>query len=95
MSAARLRADFNGVFGDLLCLSHGDSCRDEFENEVMLTQGMIVTAFEENYEGGVRDDLLATGVVEPSPDWLQCNGSKWALRLDERGVRWQSDEGNT
>ena len=52
---------------------------------------MLLTAFDEDSEHGQRDELLATGIVEPSPDWLQCKGSKWVLRIDERGVRHQSD----
>lgn len=86
----RLRADFNGLFGDVLCLSHGDTCRDESGNEVPLAAGMQVTAFEPDTDDDGRPaDLIATGVVEPSPDWLQCNGSRWALRIDEHGVRHQ------
>ena len=27
----------------------------------------------------------------PAPDWLCCNGSRWALKVDEGGVRHQSD----
>jgi hypothetical protein len=42
-------------------------------------------------EDGQRDNLLASGTVEPSPAWLTCNGSRWALRLDHRGVRHESD----
>ena len=38
-----------------------------------------------------RDDLLARAVVEPSPDWLACNGSRWALRIDAGGIRHASD----
>lgn len=90
----RLRADFNGVFGDLLCLSHGDACRDEGGNEVPLHAGMQVTVFEPDLDrDGRPDDLIASGVVEPSPDWLQCNGSRWVLRIDEHGVRNQSELG--
>ena len=74
-----------------MCLSHTDTCLDENGVPVSLKAGMEVVAFEEDYEDGVRDDLVATGVVEPSPDWLQCHGSRWVLRIDERGVRHQSD----
>jgi hypothetical protein len=96
MSAPKLRADFNGVFGDLLCLSHGDTCQDEAGNTVPLRAGMIVTAFDEDYDDeGNRDDLLARGVVEPSPDWLTCNGSRWALRIDADGIRHASDPGSS
>ena len=95
MSSPRLRADFNGLFGEFLCLSHSDTCKDEYGGDVKLAAGMVVTAFEEDYEGDARDDLLATGIVEASPDWLQCNGSRWTLRIDKRGVRHQSDEPST
>jgi len=89
---SKLRADFNGLFGDILCLSHSDTCEDEFGGRVQLSAGMIVTAYDEDSnEAGTRDDLIASGVVEPSPDWLQCNGSRWALRLDKKGVRHESD----
>jgi hypothetical protein len=53
---------------------------------------MVVTAYDEDRnELGERDDLLATGIVEPSPDWLSCRGSRWVLRIDSRGVRHESD----
>jgi hypothetical protein len=91
MNSLKLQADFNGVFSQLLCLSHGETARDEHGNEVMLVEGMQATAFEENCEDGQRDDLIASGIVERSPEWLQCRGSRWVLRFDENGVRWESD----
>ncbi len=87
----RLQADFNGLFGDILCLSHSDTCKDENGAEIALHSGMRVTAFEENHEGDERDDLIAIGTVEPSPDWLRCNGSKWCLKIDPGSPRYQSD----
>lgn len=91
-STTRVRADFNGLFSKVLCLSHSDSCMDEEENLVILREGMTVTAFDEDVdENGKRDDLLASGTVEKSPEWLRCRGSKWVLRIDENGVRHESD----
>jgi hypothetical protein len=88
----RLQADFNGLFGDILCLSHHDTCRDEFGKDVELRAGLSAIAFDEDVdEHGQRDDLIASGIVEPSPTWLQCNGSRWCLRIDQFGVRHQSD----
>jgi hypothetical protein len=87
----RLKADFNGVFSQVLCLSHEDTAIDEHGNIVTLVEGMRVTAFEENTEDGSRDDLIASGTVERSPKWLQCRGSRWVLRFDENGVRYESD----
>jgi hypothetical protein len=84
----RLLADFNGLFGDLLCLSHADTCPDDAGNEIPLRAGMRVTAFvPDSDDDGNPADLIATGVVEPSPDWLQCSGSRWVLRIDENSIR--------
>ena len=92
MTTLRLHADFNGLFGELLCLSHKDTGLDEHGVEVPLHAGMRVTAYEEDSDdAGRRDDLLASGIVERSPDWLACRGSKWVLRIDEHGVRNESD----
>ena len=61
---------------------------------MQLVEGMQVTAFDMDFdEKGSRDDLLASGVVAPAPDWLQCNGSRWVLKIDSRGIRHQSEEG--
>jgi hypothetical protein len=91
--AGKLHADFNGLFsGGILCLSHGDTCQDEFGNSVELRTGMAVTAFDlDSDENGRPDNLIASGVVEPSPDWLQCKGSRWVLVIDSNGVRSESD----
>jgi hypothetical protein len=92
MTIPRLRADFNGLFDAVLCLSHGDTCLDETGKPVLLRAGMVVIAFDEEYDdNGQRDDIMAQGTVEPSPAWLQPHGSKWVLRLDENGVRHESD----
>ena len=92
MNNIKLSADFNGLFGDLLCLSHSDMCKDEHGTDVKLVAGMQVTAFDlDADENGAPDNLLASGIVEPSPDWLQCRRSRWALRIDQNGVRHKSD----
>jgi hypothetical protein len=92
MPTPKLRADFNGLFGELLCLSHTDTSVDADGVTVALSAGMFVTAFDlDADETGKRDDLIASGVVEPSPNWLSCSGSKWVLRIDSNGVRHESE----
>jgi hypothetical protein len=92
LQSPRLCADFNGFFGELLCLSHSEVCKDENGAEVSLKPGMVVTAFDNDEDqNGSRDDLIATGTVEASPQWLQCRGSRWVLRIDENGIRHESD----
>jgi len=87
----QVMADFNGLFGDLLCLSHEDSIKTRAGVVIELKEGMTLTAWEENYENDKRDDLLASGIVERSPEQLACRGSRWVLRIDQNGVRWESD----
>jgi hypothetical protein len=91
MSSVKLQADFNGLFGDVLCLSHKDSEVDQEGRTVILRSAMSVTAFDEDQDkDGNRVYVVASGTVEPSPDWLQCKGSRWVLRIDKRGVRHES-----
>jgi hypothetical protein len=93
MNKTKIYADFNGIFGDILCLSHEETSKDEFGNLVKLHEGMKITAFDEDFdENGNRDDLIASGVAEHSPEWLQCHGSKWILRIDENGVYHQTEK---
>ena len=88
----RVRAAFNGLFGELLCLSHKDTSQDADGNPVTLQAGMALTAFDHDEDDhGNRDDLIASGTVEPSPKWLSCNGSRWVLRIEQHGVRHESD----
>jgi hypothetical protein len=88
----RLYADFNGYFGDVLCLTHTNESKTEDGRVVTLRAGMIVTAYDEDLDDqGKRDCLIATGVVAPSRPSLACRGSIWMLELDENGVRHESD----
>lgn len=91
MHEYKVRADFNGLFGNILCLSHEDTCIDESGAVLDLREGVTLTAYDEDIdENGNRDDLIACGKVEPAPAWLRCNGSKWILRIDENGVKHES-----
>jgi hypothetical protein len=87
----KIRADFNGLFGDVLCLSHQEKCFDETE-AIQLCDGLSITAYEDDPdEHGNPDFLIANGKVARAPDWLQCLGSKWVLMIDENGVYHQSE----
>jgi hypothetical protein len=73
MGSVKLQADFNGLFGDVLCLSQKDSEVDQEGRTVILRNAMSVTAFDEDQDkDGNRVYVVASGTVEPSPDWLQC-----------------------
>jgi hypothetical protein len=85
--------DFNGMLEkDLLCLSHGPTVRTEDGRMLELSAGMRLTAFDQDADDlGNRDDIFASGIVEASPDYAQCRGSIWSLRIDSDGIRHESD----
>jgi hypothetical protein len=92
MNHLKVRADFNGLFDDILYLSHEDTCLDENGVVFHLREGFTLTAYDEDVdENGNRDDLIAHNVVETAPAWLQPHSSKWVLRIDENGVLNESD----
>ena len=55
----RLHADFNGLFGDVLCLSHNDTSLDANGAVVELREGMLITAFEEDLDDQGRRGVLS------------------------------------
>ncbi len=85
--AKRIRGDFNGLFGDLLCISHADSATTESGEKLRLAEGMELVAFDPDIEEGKQVFLVARGKAVPSPQELQCNGSTWCLKIDDHGVR--------
>jgi len=88
----RVRADFNGLFGQILCISHREDCLTDNGERLLLRPGLHLTAWDEDVdENGLRDDLIASGVVERAPYALRCIGSRWVLRIDENGVRHESE----
>jgi hypothetical protein len=88
----KVRADFNGLFGNVLCLTHQETALDELGDSVELREGMVITAFDlDADENGNPDNLIATGTVARPPDWLTHTGSRWVLMIDANGVRNESD----
>lgn len=84
----RLHADFNGLFGELLCNSHSDAATDEHETAIRLAEGMHAIAFEEDVDDEGRSAfLVARGEIVRSPTPLVHAGSRWCLRIDAQGVR--------
>lgn len=85
--STRVQGDFNGLFGDFLCLSHDETVFDEHGSRIVLTEGLELTAFDPDVDDdGDPADLVANGRVIRSPEWLKCYGSRWALEIDGRGV---------
>jgi len=92
MTPPRLWADFNGLFGEYLCISHGDTCRDETGAEIVLRSGIRATAFcEDSDDQGRPDKLIASGIVKPAAPGMVGHRSRWVLHIDQDGVRHESD----
>ncbi len=84
----RVVGDFNGLFGDLLCLSHSETVTTDSGEPMALFEGLEIIA----YEPDIDDDgspifLVARGVVTASPPELVHAGSRWSLVVDEKGMR--------
>jgi hypothetical protein len=90
-----IRADFNGLLArDLLCIAHGDTVKDRRGKTISLRAGLLLTAYDDDINtAGEPDALVATGVVEQSPEQKQRHGSVWSLRIDSNGIRHESELG--
>jgi hypothetical protein len=89
---SRVWADFNGLFGDVLCLTHDETGVDEHGERVTLAEGMSVVAFDDDAdEGGRPAYLVAWGVVARPPAWLEHSGSRWVLMIGDGGVTHASE----
>ena len=71
----------NGIFKELLCLSHKETCLGADGQDIVVREGMTVTAFDEDVDDdGKPDNLIASGTVERPPERLRSNGSRWVLK---------------
>ena len=86
--AVRIEADFNGLFGNFLCLSHTDHGTTDTGEEHEFVEGEAALAFimDSDTEGRPAY-LVARGRVVRSPDGQCGPGSVWSLEIDEQGVR--------
>ena len=87
----RIKGDFNGLFGDLLCISHSATAVSETGEQFILAPGQELIAFEDDVEDGQPMYLVARGSVVESPPELQCLGSTWCLKINADGVRHVHD----
>ena len=73
-------------------LSRTEAVADSNGNAITLTEGMPVFVYEPDADWYGRDDyLLADGVATWCDD-AHGRGPMWCVRLDDRGVRHESDE---
>jgi len=93
MNRSQFYVDFNEMpEPDLVLLSKSDIKLDSQGNAVSLEEGMSIDVFMDDLDAaGNVDNLIAAGVVElnRSDDWSRH--VKWCCRIDEKGIRRQSE----
>jgi hypothetical protein len=93
MDRPRILVDFNEVLErDLALLSREDTRIDSSGASVMLLSGKRVYLYMEDRDGnGAVDNLIADGMVERNPGEGWGSGAKWCCRIDEHGIRHESE----
>ena len=94
MKHARLYVDFNEMLEeDLVLLSKDDRKIDSSGVIHRLCEGITVEIYMDDFtDDGIADNLIATGVVELVQGRGWAPSTKWACRIDARGIRSESDE---
>ena len=94
MDKPRIPVDFNELAGNIVLLSQGDTKMDSDGNLITFYEGMPISIYEENEENGKPDNLVADGIAIHNPlvdEHLPWAHVKWCCRIDENGLRWESD----
>ncbi|EZH73442.1 hypothetical protein ATO12_16000 [Aquimarina atlantica] len=91
----KIYIDFNAMITcDLVLLSKTDFKKDADGNTIELKEGMNICVYmDDEDEFGKPDNLIACGTVEPnnSGAFTSC---KWNIRIDENGIRHESELNN-
>lgn len=96
MRKPRLYVDFNEMLEpDLVLLSAEDAKRDATGELVQLREAMEIDIYMDDVnERGEPDNLVASGRVERNQSSGWGSSVRWCCRIDEHGIRHQSDVGN-
>jgi hypothetical protein len=94
MHTSRIYVDFNEMpSNDEVLLSQGDTTADALGNLVVLIEGMRLAVYSDDQdENGEPDNLIAEGVALRNHHGGWTNTARWLLKVNERGIRHESDE---
>ena len=96
MDRPRIYVDFNEMLdSDLVLLAKTDEVTDSSGETIQLREGLRVFIYSEDVDhDGKSDNLIAQGIVEPNirRDWSAA--AKWCCRIDNHGIRHESDVPN-
>ncbi|MFC4314202.1 hypothetical protein ACFPN2_34370 [Steroidobacter flavus] len=95
MPNPQLYVDFNEMLEpDLVLLSAEDTKRDVAGALVQLREAMAIDVYMDDVnERGEPDNLVASGRVEKNQSTGWGSNARWCCRIDEHGIRHQSDLG--
>ena len=95
VSKPRLYVDFNEMLEpNLVLLSAEDAKRDVSGELIQLREAMAIDVYMDDVnERGEPDSLVASGWVEKNQSSGWGSNAKWCCRIDEQGIRHQSDLG--
>ena len=93
MTKPMLYVDFNELLApDLVLLSAADTKVDVQGRAIPLVDGLDVIVYMDDTDASSNvDNLIATGVVERNRSSGWGTHVKWCCRIDENGIRHQSE----
>ena len=93
MDKPRVRVDFNDMISSTeVLLSKGGVVIDSAGHETMLYEGASISVYDDDAnDAGQKDNLIADGIATVNSQGGWTKAAKWALVIDERGIRHESD----
>ena len=93
MNRLRLYVDFNELIEpNLVALSRDDTKVAVTGEKVLLREGLAIEVYSDDVsDKGEPDNLIASGHVERNSKSGWANYIKWCCRIDNEGIRHESD----
>lgn len=93
MTRPKFYVDFNELLTrNLVCLSQEDTKIASSGERIALSEGMEIDVYSDDIDDrGQPDNLVASGVVERNSVGGWTAHIKWNCRIDENGIRHESD----
>jgi hypothetical protein len=94
MEKARIYVNFNEMITEnIVLLSKDDTKKDSKGNIIAFYEGMPVSIYmDDDDEDGKPDNLIADGIaIKYDLSKYNLNYVKWCCKIDENGIRHESD----
>jgi hypothetical protein len=93
MRRPKFYVDFNELIeGNLVALSADDTKATATGDLVRLHEGLEIDVYSDDVDDhGKPDSLVASGLVERNQNTIVFTQVKWCCRIDDNGIRHESD----